>query len=202
MSDPSQPAPQDRSGGEITVLLERMHAGDGAALERLLPLVYDELRATARRALRREQTGHTLHATELVHEAFFKLVGSADGVRWQGRAHFLAVASRAMRQVLVEHARRRLAEKRGGGAAHVTLGDAPAEHVADDGELLALNDALDRLEASQPRLRALVEHRYFGGLSEREIAEVLGVSERTVQRDWARARAWLHKELYQRTGPA
>lgn len=186
--------------GEVTVLLHRMHAGDPAALDRLLPLVYDELRAAARRALAREQPGHTLHATDLVHEAYFKLVG-AGATPWQDRAHFHAVAARSMRQVLVEHARRRLADKRGGGAAHVTLGDAEAAAPVDDAELVALDDALGRLDRLQPRLRALVEYRYFGGLSERETAEVLGVSERTVQRDWARARAWLHKELYASAGP-
>lgn len=191
-------APPPPPAGEVTLLLHRMQAGDPAALDRLMPLVYDELRGAARRALAREQPGHTLHATDLVHEAFFKLVGAAGGggAGWQDRVHFQAVAARAMRQVLVEHARRRLADKRGGNAAHVTLGDAHAAHVADDEELLALHDALDRLEAVEPRLRALVEHRYFGGLSERETGAVLGVSERTVQRDWARARAWLHAELY------
>lgn len=183
------------TAGEVTVLLHRMHAGDSAALGRLLPLVYDELRAAARRALAREQPGHTLHPSDLVHEAYFKLVG-AGGTDWQDRAHFHAVAARTMRQVLVEHARRRLAGKRGGGAVHVTLGDVESARPAGDEELVALDDALERLDAVQPRLRTLVEHRYFGGLSERETAEVLGVSERTVQRDWARARAWLHKELY------
>jgi RNA polymerase sigma factor (TIGR02999 family) len=189
------PAPAGPPSGEITVLLHRAHAGDAAALERLFPLVYDELRATAGRALAREQAGHTLHATDLVHEAYFKLAGGALSV--QDRAHFYGVAARAMRQVLVEHARRRLADKRGGGVVHVTLGDrdAPAFGGRDE-ELLALDEALERLGAERPRLRALVEHRFFGGLSEKEIAALLGVSERTVQRDWAHARAWLYKELY------
>jgi RNA polymerase sigma factor (TIGR02999 family) len=183
----------------VTALLRRVHDGDPAAVNRLLPLVYDELRATARRALAREQAGHTLHATDLVHEAFFKMVGTdggAGGAHWQDRAHFFAVASRAMRQVLVEHARRRLADKRGGGAVHVTLGAAAVAHPTGDDELLALDEALDRLGAVEPRLRALVEHRFFAGMSERETAAVLGVSERTAQREWARARAWLYRELY------
>ena len=183
------------AGGDVTRLLRRMQAGDRAALDVLLPLVYDELRASARRALAREQPGHTLLATDLVHEAFFKLAASGNA-SWQDRAHFHAVAARAMRQVLVEHARRRLADKRGGGAVHVTLGDADHARVTDDEQIVALDEALQRLDAVQPRLRALVEHRFFGGLSERETATVLGVSERTVQRDWARARAWLYKELY------
>jgi RNA polymerase sigma factor (TIGR02999 family) len=188
-------------GGEVTVLLQRMHAGDPAALERLLPIVYDELRAAARRALGREHAGagHTLHATELVHEAYFKLVGAA-GVEWQGRAHFFGIAARAMRQVLVEHARRRQADKRGGGAVHVTLGAADAEYPVEGEALIALDEALERLGATQPRLRTLVEYRYFAGLSERETAATLGVSERTVQREWARARAWLYKELYPESG--
>ena len=199
MTHATEPTPAG-DGGDVTVLLRRVHDGDPAALDRLLPIVYDELRAAARRALGREHAGagHTLHATELVHEAFFKLAGGAGmaGIDWQGRAHFFAIAARAMRQVLVEYARRRLADKRGGGAVHVTLGAADAAVPTDGEELLALDEALERLGATQPRLRALVEHRYFAGLSERETAAVLGVSERTVQRDWARARAWLYKEMY------
>ncbi|MGZ8377578.1 MAG: ECF-type sigma factor [Gemmatirosa sp.] len=186
--------PAGPPAGEVTGLLQRLHAGDPAAMDQLLPLVYDELRAAARRALRRERAGHTLHPTDLVHEAWLKLAGGADG-DWHDRAHFHGVAARAMRQVLVEQARRRLARKRGGGARHVTLGDDVAARPSEDEELVALDDALARLEAVQPRLRTLVEHRYFGGLSERETAALLGVSERTVQRDWARARAWLHQHL-------
>jgi RNA polymerase sigma factor (TIGR02999 family) len=194
---------------DVTVLVHRVRSGDTASAERLFPLVYDELRAAARRALAREQPGHTLHATELVHEAFFKLLGSEVSVdesgEWQDRAHFLAIAARAMRQVLVEHARRRLAEKRGGGAVHVTLGAADSAHVAGDEAIVALDEALDRLGAVKPRLRALVEHRFFAGMSERETAAALGISERTAQREWALARAWLYRELYPSpdgTGPA
>jgi RNA polymerase sigma factor (TIGR02999 family) len=181
--------------GQVTKLLRRFQDGDRQALDQIYPLVYDELRMAARRALAREREGLTLQATELVHEAFFKLVG-ADGVQWQGRAHFIAIASRAIRQILVDHARRVRAEKRGGGAEHVTLGDADASLTVPAEEMLALDDALARLGEMEPRLRTVVEYRFFGGLSEREIAEVLGVSERTVQRDWIKARAWLHKEVY------
>lgn len=189
--------------GQVTQLLQRMHAGERGAYDELFPLVYDELRQAAGRALARERAAHTLQATELVHEAYFKLVGGAP-VPWQGRAHFIAVASRAIRQVLVDHARRRHAEKRGGGAELITLGDvhgagggdAEAQTALPPEELLALDDALNRLEALDPRLRAVVEYRFFGGLSEREIAAVLGVTERTIQRDWTKARAWLHKEIY------
>ena len=189
-----------RASTDVVALLGRAAAGDRGALEGLLPLLYDELRATARRTLAREREGHTLQATDLVHEAWFKLAGAAP-VQWQDKAHFLAVAARAMRQVLVDHARRRRAGKRGGDALHVTLGNAGAEESLPPEELLALDDALNRLDAMEPRLRAVVEYRFFGGLSEREIAEVLGVTERTVQRDWAKARAWLHKEIYPAEGP-
>lgn len=187
--------------GQVTELLRRFADGDRQALDQIYPLVYDELRLAARRALARERDGLTLQATELVHEAFFKLVG-ADGVQWQGRAHFIAIASRAIRQILVDHARRVRAEKRGGGAEHVTLGDADASLTVPAEEMLALDDALARLGDMEPRLRTVVEYRFFGGLSEREIAEVLGVSERTVQRDWIKARAWLHKEVYPVSEPA
>lgn len=187
--------------GQVTKLLRRFQDGDRQALDEIYPLVYDELRMAARRALAREREGLTLQATELVHEAFFKLVG-ADGVQWQGRAHFIAIASRAIRQILVDHARRVRAEKRGGGAEHVTLGDADASLTVPAEEMLALDDALARLGDLEPRLRTVVEYRFFGGLSEREIAEVLGVSERTVQRDWIKARAWLHKEVYPVSEPA
>lgn len=187
--------------GQVTLLLRRFQDGDRQALDKIYPLVYDELRMAARRALARERDGLTLQATELVHEAFFKLVG-ADGVQWQGRAHFIAIASRAIRQILVDHARRVRAEKRGGGAEHVTLGDSDASLTVPAEEMLALDDALARLGDLEPRLRTVVEYRFFGGLSEREIAEVLGVSERTVQRDWIKARAWLHKEVYPVSEPA
>jgi RNA polymerase sigma factor (TIGR02999 family) len=186
----SDPTP----GHEVTQLLQRLRAGDADARDRLFPLVYEELRQVARRALRRERPDHTLRPTELVHEAFLKL-GAADGP-WQDRAHFLGVAARAMRQILVDHARRRLAGKRGGGVVATTLEEVGADQGLPPEELLALDAALDRLEQRDPRLRSLVEYRFFGGLSDREIAELLQVSERTVNRDWAKARAWLHKEVY------
>lgn len=191
---PHAPGTPPAAAGDVTVLLHRLRAGDDDALPRLLPLVYDELRRAAARALAREHAGHTLQATDVVHEAFFKLAGGGVAAS-HDRVHFLAIAARGMRQVLVEHARRRGADKRGGGAVHVTLGGAHDAPVVADGELLALDEALDRLDAVSPRLRALVEYRFFAGLTERETAEALGVGERTVQRDWARARAWLHAEL-------
>ena len=182
-----------RADGTVTRELAALQDGDRAAFERLLPLVYAELHGVAERALAREHVGHTLQATELVHEAFFKLAGAAPAAH--DRAHFLGLAARVMRQVLVEHARRRLADKRGGGLPFVTLGDAVAAVAVRDEELIALDDALRRLDELSPRLRTVVECRFFAGMSEREVADALGVTERTVQRDWVKARAWLHATL-------
>jgi RNA polymerase sigma factor (TIGR02999 family) len=198
MSSPSGPDP----AGEVTRLLRELGDGDPRALDRLYPLVYDELRRAAQRALRAERAEHTLQATELVHEVFLKLAGSGPG-HVHDRSHFLGVAARAMRQVLVDHARRRNAAKRGGELVRTTLGDSAfVSGPLSAEELIALDDALERLEAYDGRLRRVVEMRYFAGLSEREIATALGVTERTVQRDWVKARAWLHKELYPGAAPA
>ncbi len=177
--------------GEVTMLLEAVEAGDGGALERLFPLVYEDLHRVARRQLDREGGGHTLQTTALVHEAYLKLAGGT--VSATSRAHFLAIAARAMRQVLVDYARRRKAAKRGGGVISVTLGDQaqPTDTSAED--LLALNEALEQLE---PRQRQVIECRFFGGMEEKDIAAALGVSERTVRRDWVKARAWLYQILY------
>ncbi|HSA57830.1 MAG TPA: sigma-70 family RNA polymerase sigma factor [Gemmatimonadaceae bacterium] len=179
---------------EITTLLLAHSAGDAAALDRLLPRVYDELRRMARGRLRRERPDHTLAATDLVHEAFLKLV-SLDHVNWQNRAHFFGIASRAMRNVLVDHAVRRAAVKRGGGDRAITLeeGSGATELPLDD--LIALSDALERLERLDERQARVVECRFFGGLSLEETAEALQVSPATVSRDWTFARAWLHREL-------
>jgi RNA polymerase sigma factor (TIGR02999 family) len=167
---------------------------DNAGVDALFGEVYDELRAAAARLLAREQAAGTLQPTALVHEAWLKLEGS-DG-RWRDRGHFVALAARAMRQVLVDHARRRDAAKRGGGQALVTLEEeVSGGRGLDAEELLALDAALERLGALDPRLRQVVELRYFGGLGDEEIGAVLGVTGRTAQRDWARARAWLHREL-------
>lgn len=164
------------------------------ALDAVYPVVYQELRRVAHRHLRGEGTGHTLGTTALVHEAYLELA-RLDHVRWHGRAYVLAAASQAMRHILIDHAVARRAQKRGGGAVSEPLDDAVAMAATRGDELLALDEALDRLDAANPRLRALVEYRFFAGLTERETAEALGVGERTVQRDWARARAWLHAQL-------
>jgi len=178
--------------GEVTRLLEAAVGGDQDALDRLVPLVYDDLRRLAHRQLGREGGGHTLQTTGLVHEAYLKLAGGA-GIGAANRAHFLAIAARAMRQVLVDYARRRKAEKRGGGVVNVTLNDGDQGMDVSSDDLLALDDILGQLEARQ---RQVVELRFFGGLEEKDIAEALGVSERTVRRDWVKARAWLYRALY------
>lgn len=199
MASPASPS----GGGEVTQLLASLRRGGADrddALDRLFPLVYAELRRAADHLLQRERDGHTLQATALVHEAFLKLSAGAS-VAANDRAHFVGIAARAMRQILVDHARRRHAEKRGGGQ-FVTLGDdAASSDTGTDAEtLLAVHDALDALAALDPRLAQVVEMRYFGGLGESEIAVALAVTTRTVQRDWAKARAWLHARLSERAG--
>jgi RNA polymerase sigma factor (TIGR02999 family) len=185
----------ETSAGDVTRLLLDAQAGDPRALDELLPLVYGELRRAAERQLRRERADHTLQPTALVHEAYLKLVQHQQ-VPWQGRAHFFGIAARSMRQILVDHARRRMAGKRGGGAVETTLGDAAEALALPPEELLSLDAALARLDQLEPRLHRVVELRFFGGLTEEEIAHLSGVSQRTVQRDWLKARAWLYKELY------
>lgn len=165
-----------------------------SSLDDLLPKVYEELRELARRRLRDEQAGHTLSTTALVHEAYLRLK-PLDGGQWRDRAQFFALASKVMRHVLVDYARRRSADKRGGGSTSVTLD--PERHAIEPRlpEFLAVNDALDQLAVLDPRLVQVVECRFFGGLSAPETAEALGISLRTVERDWMRARAYLHELL-------
>lgn len=183
---------ESHSPGEVSLLLAAARDGDRDALDQLVPLVYDDLRRLAGRELRREMGHRTMHATALVHELWLKLSG-AGPVEASSRTHFFAIAARAMRQVLVDQARRRRAEKRGGEWQATTLGEGDAAVDVDVDEMLALDDALERLD---PRQRQIVEMRFFGGLEEREIAQVLGTSERTVRREWVRARAHLYRALY------
>lgn len=186
------PAEPERSPGEVTRLLVAARSGDADAIDRIVPLVYEDLRVLAQRQLRRAMGPQTLRPTELVHEAYVKLSsGGADAA--VDRAHFLAIAARAMRQVMVDYARQRGAAKRGAGWERTTLSGVSWSADFGPEELLALNDALDRLE---PRQRQVVECRFFGGMEETEIAAALGVTERTVRRDWVKARAWLYRELY------
>ena len=189
---PSEPSP---SSAEVTRLLDAVAGGDREALDRLLPLVYAELRGLAKRQLRRERRDHTLHPTALVHEAYLRLLEHPPAVAGS-RSHFLALAARVMRQVLVDHARRRGTAKRGGDWVRTGLtGDEPMGTPRMT-EVLALDAALDELDRRSPRLREVVECRFFAGMSEEEIAEALGVSTRTVERDWVKARAWLYQQLY------
>jgi RNA polymerase sigma-70 factor, ECF subfamily len=184
----------------MTELLRAWSAGDADASAALAPLVYRELRRQAQRALRHEADGHTLQPTALVHEAWLRIDGQHDA-RWESRTQFFAVAARMMRRVLVDHARTRHARKRGGGDARVALGDVDRASAAagdaslDAVDLLALDDALARLAALDPRKARLVELRYFAGLSIPEVAEALGVSLATVGREWAVARMWLRRAL-------
>jgi RNA polymerase sigma factor (TIGR02999 family) len=178
----------------ITAVLLEARSGDREIMDRLFASVYGELRRIAHHALRHERTGHTLGTTGLVHEAYFKLVDQ-NRVEWRDRAHFFGVAARAMRQILVEYARRRGALKRGGRIQVVALeeGQVPAEERAD--ALLAVDEALTRLAAHDSELARVVECRFFAGLTEEETAEATGASLRTVQRQWRRAKAWLYQEL-------
>lgn len=186
---------------DVTALLDDLQAGDPAAVDAILPLVYDELQDLARRQLRGERSGHTLDTAALVHEAYLKLVRQ-DRVDWQGRAHFLGVAALAMRRVLVNYAKRRRAEKRGGGDVAVTYQDGEVGREAGTEDLIALDQALGGLEARSPRQAKVVEMWFFGGLTHAEIAEALGVSEPTVRRDWRVARAFLSRALRDEAGGA
>ena len=164
------------------------------ALEKLLPLVYDELHRQAVRFFRRERSGHTLQPTALVNEVYLRLIGQQE-VSWQNRAHFFGVAAEMMRRILVSHARARQAEKRGGAEQHITLDPAVAAAPARDVSLLALDEALTKLESIDPSKSRMVALRFFSGLSVEETAEVMGVSPRTIDRQWQTAKAWLHREI-------
>ena len=189
-----QPAPpQAGDTRQVTDLLLQMRGGDPQAMDQLVPLVYEELRRLAHAQLRSERPGHTLGTTGLVHETYVRLVDQTR-VPWRDRGHFLMVAAWAMRRILVDYARRNRAARRGGGAVRFTLDqDVPAEERGE--MLLALDEALERLAVVDQRLSRVVEDRYFGGLTEEETADVLGVTRRTVQRDWVKARGWLYLEL-------
>jgi RNA polymerase sigma factor (TIGR02999 family) len=182
---------------EITVILNRAGKGDPKAAEQLLPLVYDELRKLAGAKMARESDGHTLQATALVHEAWLRL-GADKQPAWENRAHFFAAAAESMRRILIDCARRRRAERHGGGLERVDVNDSAAgiaAPVGNDDELLAVHESLDKLACHDARKAELVKLRYFAGLTLEQAAEVLGVSVPTANRDWAYARAWLFKEI-------
>jgi len=182
------------AAGEITRLLTELKGGNREAQAELIPLVYQELRRVARNYMRGEKAGHTLQPTALVNEAYLRLVDGPP-IDWQNRAHFFAVAAQLMRRVLVDHARARAALKRGGNECRVSLQEGQERAQEKDADLLALDEALSRLAERDPRQARIVEMRFFGGLSEEEAAAVLGVSARTVKRDWSVARAWLFKQI-------
>jgi RNA polymerase sigma factor (TIGR02999 family) len=185
--------PQD---SDITRILQDWNDGDESAKEQLLPFVYDELRRQARIMMSSERSNHTLQPTALVHEAFLKL-SRQTGMEWKDRSHFFGIASRLMRQILIDHARLHATAKRGNKPIHFSLDDVqiPIPERADS--LLVLNEVLDRLEAMDEQQAKIVEMRFFGGLNNSEIAECLDISERTVGRDWQAARLWLYRELNQ-----
>jgi RNA polymerase sigma factor (TIGR02999 family) len=179
---------------DVTGLLQQWQAGDAEAMERLLPLVYNELRRVARARLRDERAGHTLQATALVHEAYLRLMGHRTPTP-HNRTHLFAMAARLMREILVDHARRKAAHKRGGTATVITLDESIAAPEIATVDLLALDEALTELHALDPRLCRVVELKFFAGLNIDEVAHALDVSTATVERDWTVSRAWLHQRL-------
>ncbi len=183
---------------QVTQLLVAWQDGDKAALDQLMPLVYEELRRLARQYRRRERAGHTLQTTALVNEAYLRLIDQSR-VHWQNRTHFFAIAAQLMRRILVDHARTRVRAKRGGSAAKVSLAEAAAISGAPTLDVLALDEALERLAALDGRKSQIVELRFFGGLSIEETAEVLKVSPGTVMHDWTLAKAWLYRALSDET---
>jgi RNA polymerase sigma factor (TIGR02999 family) len=181
---------------DVTRILSQIDAGDPAAAERLLPLLYDELRSLAAAKLAQEKPGHTLQATALVHEAYLRLVDANSAQSWKNRAHFFAAAAEAMRRILVENARRKRRIRHGGGLRRVDMLDADVAAVpSDDEQLLLLDETLTRLAAARPQAAELVKLRFFVGLTEEEAAPMLGLSPRTARRLWAFARAWLRREM-------
>jgi len=187
------PMPSTRNS-DVTRLLSDWSNGDRRALDELLPLVYDELRHLANAYLKRERDGHTLQSTALVHEAFLRLVNQHD-VQWQGRAHFFGIAAQMIRRILVDHARAQRAAKRGAGAVRIELGEELAVAQQRDLDLIALDDALERLATMDGRQSRIVELRFFAGLSVEDTADVMGISTATVKREWSSARAWLFREV-------
>jgi RNA polymerase sigma factor (TIGR02999 family) len=188
-----------KTSENVTLLLQKMKHGDLSAEGKLIPVIYDELRRLAGHYMRRERPDHTLQATALVHEAFLRLTEQRN-VDWQNKAHFFGIAAQIMRRILIDHARARLRGKRGGGGQRLVLDEGVSLTNARSSELLAINEALNRLSRLDARQARIVELRFFGGLSVEETAHVLGVSPKTVKRDWSVAKAWLHGELRNSNG--
>lgn len=179
---------------EVTALLRQWRSGDQEALSKLTPLVYDELHRLAHQYISRERPGHTLQTTALVNEAYLRLVGQKD-VNWEGRSHFFAVSAQVMRHILVDYARQHTSAKRGGGIQKVELDGEATVTPERATELVALDEAMQALHKLHPRRTRVVELRYFGGMNNQEVSEVLGVSETTIERDWRFAKAWLYREM-------
>jgi RNA polymerase sigma factor (TIGR02999 family) len=179
---------------DVTQMLRAWSAGENGAEESLFPLVYDELKRIAQRYLQHERDGHTLQPTALVHEAYLRLIDQSR-VRWQNRAQFYGVAATMMRRILINHARALATEKRGGAAQRLSLDETNISIEQDATDLIALDEALHRLAKLDERKSRVVELLYFGGVENKEVAEILGISEKTVQRDWKLARSWLYREL-------
>jgi RNA polymerase sigma factor (TIGR02999 family) len=186
--------PVTQGADNITELLVGYGRGDKEALDKLMPMVYDELRRQAARYLRREQAGHTLQTTALIHEAYVRLVDQRN-VQWQNRAHFFGIAAQMMRRILVDHARTKKRAKRGGSDIKVSLADATVAVKGQDLDVVALDEALNRLAEIDEQQSRVVELRFFSGLTVEETAEVMQISPATVKRDWSMAKAWLHREL-------
>lgn len=188
---------EPKPANEVTRLLQGWRAGDREALDSLIPLVYTQLRQLAHLQLRNERLDHTLHSAALVHEAYLRLVG-LDPPQWESRTHFFAIAAQLMRQILVDYARRHRAAKRGGSVCKLSLDNAVEVPQRTDVDVIALDEALQRLATIDPRQSRVVELRFFAGLSLEQIAEALDIAPATVQRDWTAARAWLHREISRR----
>jgi len=191
---------ESRPSNQVTELLVRWRGGDREALDALMPVVYSELHRLARSYLQRERPDHTLQSTALVNEAYVRLIGQ-NLPQWQNRAHFFGVAAQLMRQILVDYARSHRADKRGGGAFKLTLGDAVEQAQPIDIDLVALDDALKTLADIDPQQSRIVELKFFAGLTNEDASEILGISTSTVKRDWVTARAWLFRELDRRASP-
>lgn len=189
----------ETAASDVTILLSELTRGNKEAGEKLVPLVYDELKRLARSYMRRERPDHTLQATALVHEAYMKLV-KQQSVNWQSRSHFFGIAAQFMRRILIDHARGHLREKRGGDKVVLPLDEALVFSPEHSEELIRLDEALERLSKLDARQSRIVELRFFGGLSVDETAEFLGISPKTVKRDWSVAKVWLHSELRQTDG--
>jgi len=186
----------NKSPRNITVLLNQISDGNNFAVEQILPLVYDELRRISSKYLSNEYRKNTFQTTELVHEAYIKLIGNQQ-ISWQSRAHFYGIAARTMRQILVDSARKRKSRKRGSGSTKLSLDDVQVVAGESDDQILALDEALKKLEEVEPRSSKVVELRYFSGLTIEETAELLNISPATVKRDWQFAKAWLYREIQQ-----